>query len=302
MLGFNRLTEGDAQGTGNEKIDLVAIKQNLAKGAPVVIGMQVGGSFMQQMMGKDVWKPTDNDLNMYGFGGHCMCVIGYDDFKEGGAFQVMNSWGPEWGNNGVAWIPYNVFDKFVVEAYGVYPMGNADQPLSNTLSVEFGLVNNATGKNIPLTQKGNGVFATSSPVKKGTKFKVQVTNSLECYTYIFATDEKNNSAILFPYTEKHSPYCGITGTRLFPKDYSMEVDQLGSKDYMAIIVTKQPLDYKAYNDKVNQQSGAFEQKLRAALGDQMIKNVQFLSGETMKFNIDAGNNGAVLMVIEVDKN
>ena len=155
----------------------------------------VGGTFMQPMMGKDIWNPTDNDLNMNGFGGHCMCVIGYDDYKEGGAFQIMNSWGNDWGNQGVAWIPYNVFEKFVVEAYGVYPMGNASKPLSNILSVEFGLIDNATKKNIPLTTKSAGVFSTRSAVKKGTKFKIQVTNSLECYTYIFATDENNNCDI-----------------------------------------------------------------------------------------------------------
>lgn len=302
MKGFNRLTQGDAKGVGEEKIDLVAIKQNLAQGAPVVIGMLVGGSFMQPMMGKDVWKPTNSDLNMNGFGGHCMCVIGYDDYKEGGAFQIMNSWGNDWGNNGVAWVPYNVFEKFVVEAYGVYPMGNASKPLSNTLAVEFGLVDNASKKNIPLVSKNSGVFATASPVKKGTKFKIQVTNSLECYTYIFATDENNKSTILFPYTEKHSPYCGITGTRLFPKDYSMEVDQIGSTDYMAIVVTKEPLDYKSLNDKVNKQSGSYEQKMQSALSGQIINNVKFIPGQTIKFQTDAGNGGAVLMVIEVNKN
>lgn len=302
MTGFNRLTEGDGKGVNNEKLDLVAIKQNIAQGAPVVIGMLVGGSFMQPMMGKDVWNPTEDDLNMYGFGGHCMCIIGYDDFKEGGAFQVMNSWGSEWGNNGVAWIPYNVFDHFAKEAYGVYPMGSADKPLTNTLSVEFGLVDNSSSRNIPLTQKGNGVFETKSPIKKGTKFKIQVTNSHECYTYIFGMETDNTSYVLFPYTEKHSPYCGITGTRLFPKDYSMQADDIGTKDYMAIVVTKQPLDYKALNDLINKQSGTYDQKIKSALGSQLIQNVKYKPGETISFQKDAGTDGAVMMVIEVDKN
>ncbi len=301
MTGFNRLTEGDAKGTGNEKLDLVAIKQNLAQGAPVVIGMQVGGSFMQPMMGKDVWIPTEDDLDMYGFGGHCMCVIGYDDFKEGGAFQIMNSWGPEWGNKGVAWIPYNVFEHFAVEAYGVYPMGSADQPLSNILSVQFGLVDNASNKNIPITQKGNGVFATKSAIKKGTKFKIQVTNSHECYTYLFGMETDNSSYVLFPYTEKHSPYCGITGTRLFPKDYSLQADDIGTKDYMAIVVSKQPLDYKAMNDLINKQSGTYDQKIRAALSKQLIQNVKFIPGDIISFQKDAGTDGVVMMVIEIEK-
>ena len=38
-----------------------------------------------------------------------MCVIGYDDYFEGGAFQVMNSWGKEWGEDGLFWMRYNDF-------------------------------------------------------------------------------------------------------------------------------------------------------------------------------------------------
>ena len=53
MRGSNRLTVGDR----TDQIDLRAIKENLSQGAPVVIGMMVGGSYMQPMMGKDVWIP-----------------------------------------------------------------------------------------------------------------------------------------------------------------------------------------------------------------------------------------------------
>ena len=100
MLGYNRLTVGG----DDYKIDLNAMRQNLAQGAPVVIGMMVGNSFMEGMMGKKVWHPTNQDYSMQGLGGHAMCVIGYDDYLEGGAFQIMNSWGPEWGENGMGWV------------------------------------------------------------------------------------------------------------------------------------------------------------------------------------------------------
>ena len=54
-------------------------------------------TFIQEMMGQRVWHPNDEEYQQMGFGGHAMCVIGYDDRVEGGAFQIMNSWGPEWG-------------------------------------------------------------------------------------------------------------------------------------------------------------------------------------------------------------
>lgn len=59
------------RGGDDYKIDLLAIKQNLAQGAPVVIGMMVGGSFMQEMLGTEVWIPNDRDYDMPNFGGTC---------------------------------------------------------------------------------------------------------------------------------------------------------------------------------------------------------------------------------------
>ena len=123
MHGFNRLTEDD----GVNNISLRAIKEHLAKDAPVVIGMMVGGSFMQDMMGQKIWYPTEEDYSQMGFGGHAMCVVGYDDRLEGGAFQIMNSWGTDWGQNGIAWVRYSDFKQFVREAYGVDPMPKKEQ-------------------------------------------------------------------------------------------------------------------------------------------------------------------------------
>lgn len=302
--GFNRLTQGDSKGFGSEAVDMLAMKQNLAQGAPVVIGMMVGGSFMQNMMGEEKWYPTQSDYDMYGFGGHCMSVIGYDDYKFGseGGFQLMNSWGPEWGKDGIAWVSYKDFAYFTKEAYGIYPMGNPNKPLSNTLNVQFGLMQNETNKNIALKKTGTYTFATQQPVKKLSKFKIQVTNTMECYTYIFGQETDGSSYVLFPYTEKHSPYCGITGTRLFPKDYSMQADEVGTKDFMAIVVTKQPLDYKALNTLINSQSGSYEQKIASALKDKLVRNINFVPGDMISFQTDAKENECVLMVIEVDKN
>lgn len=298
MLGYNRLTLGGDDYT----IDLNAMRQNLAQGAPVVIGMMVGGSFMQDMMGQKVWHPTKEDYSMRGFGGHAMCVIGYDDYLEGGAFQIMNSWGPEWGENGFGWVRYNDFIHFAKEAYGVYPMGAQNEPKSNELKVSVALVDNNTKGYIPVSQKTGNVFSTNSAIRKGTKFKIEVNNSIECYTYVFQ-DSLGKSTVLFPYTPKHSPYCGITGARLFPKDYSMQIDEVGGKDIMAVVVTKKPLDFSAFNQRINQSSGAsYPEKLRNALGNMNISGVNFGSGQKIAFETPVNNpDAAVAVIVEILK-
>jgi hypothetical protein len=238
---------------------------------------------------------------MRGFGGHAMCVIGYDDNKDGGAFQIMNSWSEDWGNNGLAWVRYRDFEHFTKEAYGLYPMGSADQQNANRMQVEFGLLDLASQSTIALTQTNDVTFKTVKPLKKGDKFKVAVTNSIECYTYVFGQETDGTSYVLFPYTEKHSPYCGIVGTRVFPKDYSMVLDQKGNKDFIAVVVSKKELDYKSLNSAItsSRQSG-YANKLKEALKNR-VTNVKFQTGKSVALDATLDGKDAVGMVIEIDK-
>ncbi len=301
MHGFNRLTESDAP-TG---IHIRAIKEHLAKDAPVVIGMMVGGSFMQGMMGEKVWHPTASDYSQMGFGGHAMCVIGYDDRLEGGAFQIMNSWGPEWGEAGVGWVRYGDFKEFVREAYGLDPMPKRGAALSRVFECSVGLVENETRQYIPLRSTGGGTFTTVRPVRKGTRFKMEIRNGVECYIYLFTPDATGASFVLFPYKPVHSPYCGITGTRLFPRKESIRADSAGTRDYMGVVVSKQPLDYQALNEAINQSAAtSFPDQLRSALGSRILRNVQFSnsSGGAIQFRAaDADPQQVVACVVEIDK-
>lgn len=299
ITGYNRLTKGS--NPRNYTTDMLAIKQNLAQGAPVIIGMMVGGSFMQDMRGREMWTPNNQDYNMYGFGGHAMCVIGYDDYKNGGAFQLMNSWGSDWGKDGVAWVRYDDFAHFNKEAYGVFPMGDANIKETNELQLSFGLVNNSTKQNVAFQQKDKYLFATQKPIKKGDKFKIEVSNTSKCYIYVFGMETDKSSYVLFPYTKKHSPYCGIVGTRLFPSDFSLQADQVGNKDYMAVLITKVPIDYDQVNQQINKASGnTYYQKVMNFLGEDLLP-AQFKTGTNISFSSKFQENSAIAVVMEIDK-
>lgn len=299
IKGFQRLTlNGDDQRT-----DMLAMKQHLSQGSPVVIGMMVGGTFMQEMEGQDLWTPTQNDYRMPGFGGHAMCVIGYDDYKAGGAFQIMNSWGPDWGRNGIAWVRYSDFDFFGKEAYAVYPQGEGVDVKPAQFDIRFGLVTNDTKQHIALKRKGGRVFRTVQPIAKGTKFKIEVTNNAECYTYLFGQETDGSPYVLFPYTPKHSPYCGITGTRVFPKDHSLMADEVGTMDVMAILVTNQPFDYPKINELLKGNSAqGLDAKLAAVIGDELTgaDTPAYTEGETFGASCPAQRN-ALAIVLEIDK-
>jgi len=315
MRGFNRLTVGDR----NDKIDIRAVKENLAAGAPVVIGMMVGQSFMQNMMGKDVWTPEPNDRSMMGFGGHAMCVVGFDDRKYGGAFLIMNSWGPEWGTNGFAWVRYPEFNYFVREAYGLEPMAKMGDAANMPLQCEVGLVQVAFDgkKTVPqgyvsLRKVSDDTYANTTTMKPGTRFKMEVRNSVECYVYIFGEETDGSAYTLFPYPRaddptktKYSPFCGITGARLFPHDKSMMPDSIGNKDRFAVVVSREELNWYELNRVTNTQGGAgLREKLNASLRNsgKMVR-AQYTSTPkgNIQFTSNPAKNEVAVMYVEIDK-
>jgi len=308
MRGYNRLTKGDR----TDEIDLRAVKENLAQGAPVVIGMMVGESFMQDMMGKDVWQPAAGDESMRGMGGHAMCAVGYDDRKYGGSILIMNSWGPQWGNNGFAWIPYKYFNAFVREAYGLEPMTKVGAAANVPLACEIGLVKNDDKQYIPLRVAAGNRFETVSPVKIGTRFKMEVKNSTECYIYVFGKETDGSSYTLFPYPRadnpqqtKYSPFCGITGYRLFPRDKSMAPDSIGTKDMIAVVVSRKPLDWYSINQSLSKSpSSDFGNRLNSALTGQRLDGVKFNNSSkgNIQFAASPNENQVVACLVEISKN
>lgn len=72
---------------------------------PIVFGFLVFDSFMTSSVSSTGIVPMpDSKINKC-LGGHCMCIVGYDDNKQ--LFTCANSWGTKWGKNGLCYIPYN---------------------------------------------------------------------------------------------------------------------------------------------------------------------------------------------------
>lgn len=100
---------------------LNSIKNQINNNTPVIVGvsyvksMQTFSSDNKFGVGDNgLWDPQSSEEIK---GGHALCVIGYDDYKFGGAFRIVNSWGSQWGDNGYMWITYDKFKSFTKEAY-----------------------------------------------------------------------------------------------------------------------------------------------------------------------------------------
>jgi len=85
--------------------DLGMVKQQIARGVPVMFGMRVGATVMG-LRGETVVE-SDRDLG----GSHAMVVVGFDDDRQ--AFRILNSWGRGWGDGGYGWFGYEFWKRNV---------------------------------------------------------------------------------------------------------------------------------------------------------------------------------------------
>jgi hypothetical protein len=110
-------------GTSDDKVN--GTKKALSEGFPVLLGMMVPESFYRPGA---VWHSPSTDGGPSGKHGlHAMCVVGYDDTKEGGCFRVMNSWTNEWADGGFVWIPYAEYGQYAILALQAY-FPRVDEP------------------------------------------------------------------------------------------------------------------------------------------------------------------------------
>lgn len=100
------------------------VKKTLVANKVVIIGIYLPSSF-KSTYGKDLWEPNTEEKNDP-YGGllnskdelhalHAVTIIGYDDAKYGGAFEIQNSWGTLWGDQGYIWVKYEDLQKYVFQ-------------------------------------------------------------------------------------------------------------------------------------------------------------------------------------------
>jgi C1A family cysteine protease len=74
----------------------------LASGYPVIFGFRVYRQFDE--IGPDGICPP-MDPGGWPIGGHAVLAMGYDRIRK--LYLIRNSWGPEWGDHGYFWMPFD---------------------------------------------------------------------------------------------------------------------------------------------------------------------------------------------------
>jgi len=278
---------------------ILPTKKSITEGKPVIIGINCPRSFT--IRGTDLWRPIENPA--VPFSGHALCIVGYDDNKHGGAFEIQNSWGTTWGNGGYIWIHYNDFAAWCNEAYEIIEdLNNFKDAANFAASMEIQVDGSSSG--MPVRFDRQGFYKTSSSYPSGTNFRFLMTNHHPAYVYAFSADNSTQE------TERIFPLQGISpildyseSTIAWPSEHHWIVlNDVTGTDYLVVLFSKQPLDIDAIRERFANERGTFPQKVIRATGVDLIpyNQVQY-KNDTIDFSADSKNPRAVVgLLLAID--
>jgi hypothetical protein len=257
------------------------VKKSLSEGKPVIIGMNTPDSFLEA---RNVWQPRENPENYYG--GHAMCVVGYDD--DGGAFEILNSWGRKWGNGGFMWVPYRVFVDFVMESYEMI-----ENLAVYSDAVRFGgfarveiLGPAAVPRPANLVLSPEGHYQTAEAYTDATQFRFVVGARESAYVYTFAVSQSSRGGsfstpvLVFPQAGV-SPLLNYRDSAVIlpAEDNAFALDGQPSTEYFVTLYAKQALDIQAIMRRFGNLRGSIGDRVAKAVGDNFWRALSYNASE-----------------------
>ncbi|MEN8247880.1 MAG: C1 family peptidase [Bacteroidota bacterium] len=271
---------------------ITAIKATLNENLPVIVSMHIANSFFYA---KEFWKPREafsKDLP-----GHALTVVGYDDSKYGGAFEVMNSWGTGWGNEGFMWIPYEYFTEFVTEAYDIYVIPGASSGTELGGGIDLTLVE---GKSpMEIIQLSPGYYKIAKSYPSGTQFTIKINNESPAFIYAFGSDLTEEIWPFFPPTYTSAALSKATSFYVPDANTPLEIYGEAGTDYLCVLFSKEDLNIIDIHEKMMRTKGDFKHKITTALGDNLIDPAEItFESNQVKFKMKKSDKAVVMLVVE----
>jgi len=282
------------------------VKKSISEGRPVIIGMNAPDSFN---VATEVWEPWEDPEHFYY--AHAVCVIGYDDNKFGGSFEILNSWGRKWGNGGYMWIPYQTFVNFVKEGYEIIEnIANfsGSQKFDGFARMEFS--NTQTGaepQTAGFTLTRNGYYTNTETFTEGTQVSFTVGSRESAYVYSFTVSGGEDRDNYF------SPVLLFPGAGVSPllnySDSAVELPGSGRKinldtqgvTYLITLYSKHSLDITNVMRTFASAQGSINKRLAAAIGDDYTTTLSFSENEAAFTLIPDNPRTVAALVVAVQR-
>jgi C1A family cysteine protease len=275
------------------------VKKSIAEGKPVVIGMNTPDSFLEA---RTVWEPSEDPDTFYG--GHAMCVVGYDDNR--GAFELINSWGRKWGNGGFIWVPYAAFVDFVMESYELIEnLAIYSDAIKYEGFARMEILERNETKAVEVVLSPDGYYKTAAEFTEGTKFRFVIGAGESAYVYSFAVSQPARDGnfyapvLMFP-QPGISPILNYRDNAVVlpGEDKTLALDAQAGTEYLITLYAKQPLDIQTIMRRFvsANAAGSLKERLDAALGGSLLWAVSHNEKEAI-FTEALDNPQAVIALV-----
>ena len=247
--------------TINQKIQ--SIKQSIYNDNPVVTEFRASPSFFTA---SEFWSPKEHFSEDFPL--HSICIIGYDDVTHGGAFQIINSWGRNWGTEGHTWILYEELVEFGQSFYQLYidegKFSGVDVQLAGALELR-----SPEGLRVDLEPNaGEGGLKIRQPMKKNEEFSIHLELSQRLFFYLLHQDNTNTVSLVYPDEAWKNPQIGFKNTPIIlpkPSEYYF-LDTEGREEKLIFLFSKSTLEQTSLVKDLNSRSGTLMERLGAQFG------------------------------------
>jgi hypothetical protein len=300
----------------------------LATNTPIVVGLGVSNSFFEILPGATAWNPADNETIS---GYHALVLVGYNSVEQ--YFELMNSFGASWGQNGFIRIPFDDFERLCRYAYVMSPplagavanTASAEAPKTRpdmVLSGEFvfrqpaGFVSNEAGEELMYFEEittrrdsmATGLYQTERPTfKAGDVFQL-VAREIPSGRYVYVFSQSPDGAVNQHFPRKQSAVAsagfviGKTVEIVIPGEESLLQIPSAGEDYLCILYSHAPIPgFEARLQALEQAQLPFPDKVQAHFKDILLPlgDVQYAAGK-MAFSAiarpDAPGLAALIML------
>lgn len=312
-------------------LDSIKIEETrlwISKEKPVIIAINLTKDFEAIALGQKNWTP---DFNQKTEKYHAMVAVGYDDIER--KFELINSYGPNWGNQGFIKIDYEDYGKlvkyaFVLDSIGINSKLNlleafyAKESLAGSAKPNTLFSTTSTLRKVVYNQDGFPFFKDATvyfdaskgvyrPVKESweqfDEFQVSI-NQLNTgrYLYAFSFDAKNEVVSCFPPDDPLAAITAFQNTEVFIP-YEQGVLELthSGRDYVCLLYSNLMIeDFENRLKEFKTAKGYFKDRLQQVFGDLLVnQNLVEYKSNTLSFNyefLDTDKQVVVPMILVIE--
>lgn len=278
-----------------DKNKSLLIKKSLVESNPVVIAFDTPESFH---MVSNIWIPNDRDFKVWSRG-HALVIVGYHDNLYGGVFEIVNSWGVDWGNDGFIYVRYKDLEYFTHYAFELISERSKDQgdyDLSGQLHFK-------TSDGIPMKSYFNGqYYEMLQPYESGTKFELVLSNFAPAFVYAFSCDLNYKPYKIFPPNDRVSPFLPYSKSNIaIPDEYHYYIlDEVTGYSYLCFIYAKESIDFSNLLKSVNLSKGTLWERIVNSLSiKENSIEVIHKGGEEIEFKSNSADCSSIIVLVQI---